>query len=146
MLPRYHIFWGAIFTLIIWFSAQQLHPFYLLLIFLSTFLIDFDHYMIHVRKHKNLSLPKALAYMKKIRDEQLISHKKGKRERGMFFIFHTIEFHILIAFLGLFWIGFFYVFMGMVFHSLLDLMWLLNKDIFYKREYFFFNWARKKLF
>ena len=144
MLPKWHIFWGAIFTLIIWFFARDLEPVYLLLIFLSTFLIDFDHYLVAVRKNKSLSFKHSLIFFKDNNEKELSDHKKGKRNRGHFFIFHTIEFHILVVLLGLLWIGFFYVFIGMVFHSLLDLLWLLHHDMFYVREFFFFNWLIKK--
>ena len=144
MLPRWHIFWGAIFTLIIWYFAQDLKPIYLLLIFLSTFLIDLDHYLVAVKENNTLSLKRSLIYFKENNKKEISDHKKGKRNRGHFFLFHTIEFHIFIAILGLFWIGFFYIFIAMVFHSLLDLFWLLYHDMFYVREFFLFNWLRRR--
>jgi len=140
MLPRWHIFWGAVFAAIVWLFAPDLNPIYLILILFGAIFIDFDHYIAHVNKNKNLSLKKALKYYDehiKMMDKK---KEKGIRERGDFHIFHTVEFHILVAILGLIWIGFFYVFIGMVFHSLLD---LAHKDVFYAREYFLFNWLRK---
>ena len=61
-------------------------------------------------------------------------------------MFHTVEFHLLVGLLGLVWIGFFYIFIGMIFHSLLDVVDLTKRDTFYRREFFFFNWLGKKVF
>ena len=146
MLPKWHIIWGAIFTAVIWIFAPDLNPIYLLLIFLSTFLIDFDHYLVAANKNKHPSLKKALGFFEENNKKEMENHKKGKRIKGHFFLFHTIEFHILVGALGLLWAGFFYIFIGMVFHSLLDLAWLLHHDMFYVREFFFFNWFKRKQF
>jgi len=144
MLHKWHILWGAIFTIIIWIIAPDLNLFYLLLIFLSSFLIDFDHYVVAVYRMKGISFSKAVQYHKEQAKKTIREKKKGIKKRGEFFIFHTIEAHILVAVLSLLWLGFLYIFIGMVFHSLLDLAWLLKNDIFHAREYFFFNWLRKK--
>jgi hypothetical protein len=146
MLPRWHIFWGAIFTAVIWFFAPELNLLYLALIFFASFLIDFDHYAVFAHKNKKLSLLHALKEGDKMRKSELLERKKGIKRRGHFFVFHTIEFHTLVALLGLAWQGFFFIFIGMVFHSLLDLAELLHRDRFYRREYFFFNWLRKRIF
>ena len=145
MLPRYHILFGILFTLIIWFFARDLSLIYLALILFGAIFIDFDHYMNPVIKNKKISLAHAFDYHKKIQKTEEIEHKKGIRSRGDFHIFHTIEAHILVAVLGFFWAGFFFVFIGMVFHSLIDLGELLQKDRFYRREFFFFNWLRKRI-
>ncbi len=144
MLPKWHIFWGVLFTAIIWFFAKDLEPIYLLLIFLSTFLIDFDHYLVAVRKNESLSFKRSLIFFKENNKKELSDHKKGKKNKGHFFLFHTMEFHMFVALLSLVWAGFFYVFIGMVFHSLLDLLWLLYHNMFYVREFFLFNWLIKK--
>ncbi|MCH7567795.1 MAG: hypothetical protein IIA87_00045 [Nanoarchaeota archaeon] len=144
MLPKWHILLGGLFTAIIWFFAPETSPIYLTLIFLSSFLIDFDHYLNSFIKNKKLSLPHALKYYEELNKEDERNYKRGIKKKRNFEIFHTIEFHILIAILGFLWIAFFYIFIGMVFHSLLDLAWLLYKDRFYRREYFLFSWLREK--
>ena len=146
MLPRWHVLWGAIFTLIIWFFSPSINPLYLILLFLATIFIDFDHYAISCKKHKTLSIPHALKYYEKYMQEEEERKKKGIRKRGDFHLFHTVEFHLLVALLGILWTGFFYIFIGMVFHSLLDLVYLMHKDIFHIREFFLFNWLRNKDF
>ena len=146
MLPRWHILWGAVFTVMIWVFAQDLKFIYLSLIFFGAVFIDFDHYLLATRKNKFFSLKKTLDFFEELNKKEIENYKEGKREKGYLFLFHTIEFHVLVALLGFIWVGFFYVFIGMFFHSLLDLVWLLKHDMFYTREFFLFSWARRKIF
>ena len=143
MLPRWHIVWGAVFTLILGLSAN-LRWEYLILIFASSVLIDFDHYLCGATRIKSWNLFHNFKYHKKLGQIQRAEREKGIRKRGDFHLFHTIEFHALIGIAGLFWIPFFYIFIGMIFHSMLDLFYLLHKDYVYRREYFFFNWVAKR--
>lgn len=143
MLPRWHIILGAAFTLFIWYIAPTTHPLYLLLLFLASFLIDFDHYVCAARKNGSYSLFKAFEYHKESERKHRIEHAKGIRKKGDFHLFHTVEFHALIMIIGLFWTPFLYIFIGMVFHSLLDLISILRNGVFYRREYFLFNWIRE---
>ncbi len=145
MLPRWHILFGAVFTFLFFIAAPQTKLFYLILVFFSSFLIDFDHYLCSVFKTKKLGLFHSFEYHKKLRKEEERKKHLGLKEKSDFYIFHTIEFHILIGLLSFFWIGFFYIFLGMVFHSLLDLYSLIyEKDLFF-REYFFMNWLWRRL-
>ncbi len=145
MLPKWHIFFGAIFTLLIWYFAPGLNWIYLTLIFLSSVLIDLDHYISAGMKTKKWDLGSAFSYHKKLGIIAEKERAKGIRKKRDFHFFHTIEFHILTALIGIFWMPFFYVFVGMTFHSLLDLFDLVSNDYLYRREYFFFNWLRKKM-
>jgi hypothetical protein len=144
MLPRWHIILGAIFTALVWLAIPNIQIIYLILIFLSSFLIDFDHYLVAVRESKKLGIKNSLNVYKKksIQEEKEI--KKGIRKKGDFHLFHTVEFHIFIGLLSYFWIGFYYIFIGMVFHSLLDLFYLIFSGRLHRREYFLFNWAIKR--
>ncbi|HVY01484.1 MAG TPA: hypothetical protein VHA12_01835 [Candidatus Nanoarchaeia archaeon] len=72
--------------------------------------------------------------------------KKGIKKVGDFYLFHTLEFHLFVAVLGIFFIPFFYIFIGMTFHSLLDLYDLIKRNQMYAREYFLLNWIRRALF
>ncbi len=140
MLPRWHILYGALFTLILWVAAPNIGWINLLLVFLASFLIDFDHYMAGARKIGTLNLSKVLNYHTLMMRVEKQEQGKGIYRKGDFHIFHTIEFHLLIALLGIFFEPFFYIFIGMVFHSLLDVYSLLTAGRMYRREYFFFNW------
>lgn len=145
MLPRWHILLGALFSILIAVFMPEI-PFYsLVLVFLSSFLIDFDHYMCAVFKTKKISLLRAFEYHEKEGFKMMEMHKRGIRKKGDFHIFHTIEFHILVAILGIFFVPFLYIFIGMTFHSLLDVFYLLNEDMLYTREFFLFNWLREKI-
>jgi hypothetical protein len=143
MIPRWHILYGFIFTILIWIIAPSISLINLSLIFLSSFLIDFDHYICSFIKSGHISLRKSFDYHKKKGIEQQNEKKKGIRRKGDFHLFHTIEFHLLVALLGIFFTPFLYIFIGMTFHSLLDVYDLRKKDFMYRREYFLTNWLRK---
>lgn len=144
MLPRWHIFWGAVFTAIIGFFASGISYIYLTLVFLSSIFIDLDHYFCGVTRTKRWNLFHVFDYHKQMEIKQQQEKKKGIRRKGDFHLFHTIEFHALIGLLGIFWSPFFYIFIGMLFHSLLDVFSLIRHDYVYLREYFFFNWLAKR--
>lgn len=145
MFPRWHILFGGMFALLIWAIVPGINPIFPLLIFLSSFLIDFDHYMCSVFKTKKFGLFHSFNYYRELMKEELKKKAAGFKEKSDFYIFHTIEFHVLIGLLGFFWIGFFYVFIGMVFHSLLDIYSIILEDNLFQREFFLLNWIYKKL-
>ena len=145
MYPRYHVLYGAIFTLLFWILVPKTPLLYLAVLFLSSFLIDFDHYVAASYKNKHFSLNRAFKYHRKdeiIADKEF---KKGIKRKGDFHLFHTIEFHLFIGLIGMYFTIFFYIFIGLVFHSLLDVFDMLKRKKIYRREYFFFNWLRKKV-
>ena len=145
MLPKTHILLGALFTGVVFLFVRDINYYYLGLIFFSSFLIDFDHYAASVLKTRKISLRKSLRYHDELMKTEIKEKKKGIRRRGDFHLFHTIEFIILVGLLGLLWIGFFYIFIGMIFHSLLDVLSLTQRGILYRREYFLTNWVAKRI-
>lgn len=145
MIPRWHIILGGIFTLILWAFSPSVNPVYLGLVFFSSFLIDFDHYMSAALKLKTINLKKVLEYHDVLGKKEMLEKRKGiRRKCPHFHVFHTIEFHLFIGLLSFVWIGFFYIFLGMVFHSLLDLTDLAQRGVIYRREYFLVNWLFNK--
>ncbi|MEK6855278.1 MAG: hypothetical protein AABX73_03580 [Nanoarchaeota archaeon] len=145
MLPRWHIFFGAVFSLVLWFFIRDISLINLALVFLASVLIDFDHYAASVIKTGRLSLIRSFDYHKKNEIEARKDIARGIRRKGDFHLFHTIEFHLILGILGLYWKGFFYIFIGMVFHSLLDIVSMAQEGSLHRREYFFFNWLRETL-
>ena len=141
MLPRWHIFWGLILSIFIWFFYPEIKLLYLLLLFLASFLIDFDHYIVAVKNTKSLSLQKAFNYFTLLGTNEL-NRKKKKRKKDPLMIFHTVEFHLLVLAIGFLEETFLFIFLGMFFHSLLDIIWLIKNDRLHKREYFLINWLR----
>ena len=145
MLPRWHIFLGAIFTGIIFLVAPDVGWVNLVLVFLASFLIDFDHYVNAVKKTGKFDLMCAFDYHE---EEGKRAHKertKGIRRSGDFHLFHTVEFHALVAIIGIFFAPFFFIFIGMVFHSLLDVYSMMRDDFLYRREYFLTKWIRDRI-
>lgn len=144
MLPKWHVLLGIIFTAIIWIFSPQISAIYLILIFASSVLMDFDHYAISVLKTGKISLFNSFDYHKKqgeIEDKEI---KKGLKKKGDFHIFHTVEFHLLVGMLILLWAGFFYIFIGMIFHSMLDLISLIHAGKVHRREYSLISWMIRR--
>ena len=102
MLPKWHVLFGAIFSVII-FSVFHITIFKTTLIFLSSFLIDFDHYLWYVFNKKSLNLKKAynwfISHSKKF---LLLDSEKRKEYKMPNFIFHGLEFWIIIFVLSLY--------------------------------------------
>ncbi len=146
MLPKWHIFWGIAFALLLWAVSPEIKFIYLVLVFLSSVLIDIDHYITAVVKTKKWSISYAYNYYKALIEKEKKRKSQGVMVKGDFHIFHTIELHILTGILSILWTPFFYIFIGMVFHSILDIIWMVYHDLFYSREFFFFNWLRRILF
>lgn len=146
MRPRWHILSGAIFTLLAWLYAPGTPLIFLALLFFSSFLIDFDHYLASFLITKKWSLKESFEYHRLKGIEEREEIKKGIKRRCDFHVFHTIEFHLLLGALSFIWVGFLYIFIGLVFHSLLDLIYLIKMKAFHRREFFFFNWLRLRLF
>ncbi len=146
MLPRWHILLGLLFSLVFWIVFPETHWIYAAIIFLSAFLIDFDHYMNAVFKTGKICLFDAFEYHRRLIKKALADKKREVRKRGDFHIFHTIEFHIFTLVMGfIIHPVFFYILIGMVFHSIVDLISLIWEDGLYRREYFFVRWLARKM-
>ena len=50
-------------------------------------------------------------------------------------IFHSIEFMIFIGILSFYFNFFLFIFIGMLFHSILDIIDLINRDMLKAREF-----------
>lgn len=121
---------------------------YIALIFLSSFMIDLDHYINALYQTRSFDYRKNFRWYREVYGLRVKKDKaKGIRRRGPFHLFHTIEFHILVLLLGIFvWEGFYFIFIGMIYHSLLDIIMLVRNNSMYEREFFFFNWIYNKLY
>ncbi len=145
MLPRWHIVLGIIFTLLLWVAAPHTPLIYFGLVLFASIFIDIDHYLCSLLKTGQWSLFKSFDYHKKEGEEHMKEHVQGIRKKGDFHFLHTVESHALIGILGLFLAPFFYIFIGMVFHSLLDVLYMARKDVLYRREYLFSVWLGKNI-
>jgi hypothetical protein len=126
MLPKFHIVLGAIASLIIYL----IYPITLLqalTIFLSSVLIDVDHYLTHALKYKTLSLKKAKNYFLKRRNKwiTLTSNEKQKIKRHLL-IFHGIEFIAILLVLSFYNPIFKFILIGILIHLFLDYLDLIH--------------------
>lgn len=142
MLPRWHILFGIIFCIVFKFISPETSYVSLFLIWFASVFIDFDHYLAAGLHHNKWNPLEALNHGYERRDD-LLQQKFdiGVCEKGDFHIFHTVESHLLIGIIALFISPFYFIFIGMIFHSLLDLIWMVKYDVLDSREFF----AIKKL-
>lgn len=133
MLPKHHIILGVIFSLILVF-VFNISVTSALVVFLASVFIDIDHYLFYVQKKHNLNLKKAYSFYLHLP----LNHKP------IMHIFHTVEFMLLIFLLSYFNPVFLFVLIGMVFHSITDMIeFIVNKNT-YCREFFLIRFLIKK--
>lgn len=111
MLPKWHALFGILISFILYFFTT-ITLFEVSLFFLASVLIDFDHYVWYVLRKRNWSLKKAYHYLKDL----------PKDSKPVMMFIHTIEFHIFTGLLIFFWEGFLFILLGMIYHSVLDII------------------------
>jgi len=137
MLVPVHIILSAILSLIL----VPIFGIYSLLIFLGGVLIDVDHYLEYAVRKKDLSLIKAykegmMFYRKSIR--------LGRPIRiNVLHIFHTLEFLIIFMLLSFFSKIISILLIGILFHIVLDLGWLIKRKALKSRAHSFIGWLEK---
>jgi len=136
MLPKWHILYGAIFTVILYFIFR-INLLQSILIFFSSVIIDVDHYFWYIKNKRDFSLKRAYNW-----------HIKMPKDlpEPFLHIFHVIEILIVLSILSYFWIGFLFVLIGILFHSILDLIEMSYYNTLKLREFSILNYLiRKKL-
>lgn len=122
---KYHFFFGIIFTIFLYFLFSSIISLFgLSIIFLSSFLIDVDHYIYYVLLKKDISLRRAYKwYIKYSCKFCHIPLDKRKNFYLGFYIFHGIEPLIILFFLGFYVSQFFnFILIGFFFHLFTDLV------------------------
>ena len=123
MYPSQHLFFGAIFSLILFLFFPQVGVIEFSIILLSTVLIDVDHYLYYVFKKKNMSLKKAYKWFMETEEKFLAFSKEERNEIYTSFCYlHGIEILILLFFAIYISEYFLYAFIGIAFHFLLDVV------------------------
>lgn len=145
MTPKWHFLLGILFASAFWLVFPQTDWLYIALIFLASFLIDFDHYMNFVLEKNSFSLKKASEHFHKIKEKEEKEPFRESNRNSSFFLFHSLEFHAFVAVLGLFWEGFFFILIGMSFHSLTDILYMKYKVNLYRREFLLIRNALRNL-
>ena len=123
MLPHKHFIFGFVLALALFLSLPQVSLIGAALVLLSSFLMDFDHYLYCTFTHKDLSLKKAYNWhIKKSKIILVIPKKERKNFRTSFCIFHGIEILIIVSLLSFFVHSYFYfILIGVVLHLILDI-------------------------
>lgn len=140
MLPRWHIIWGVLFCLVFKLIAPETSYVSIFLIWFSSVFIDFDHYLSAGFQHGKWNPLNAINHGYNRRNEILnLKKEEDICEKGDFHIFHTVESHLVIGIIALFFAPLFFIFIGMILHSLLDLIWIVRHDVLDSREFFLIN-------
>jgi len=120
MLPKTHIIINLILSLIL---LPFINPIYVLIFFLSSILIDVDHYLYYVFEKKRFSLKSAYNWyvLEKSRFHNLSLEEK-KKHRYFIFIFHSLELLIILFIASLYIPILFFITLGFSIHLIEDML------------------------
>jgi len=123
MLPKWHILFGFVISCIL------VHFFDLSLtagtiIFLSSFLIDVDHYFYYVFVKKDLYPFRAIKWnYTLLRKMHSLTRQQKNHIKHSINIFHSIIFWTILLTLSFFFQLFLWIFIGIIIHMVLDLIY-----------------------
>jgi len=138
MPPKYHFILSFFAAFIMLFFGVNF--LFCLLFFLSSFFIDFDHYLHYIFKKKSFNLSNAYHYHKNYLAKEL----ERRNQKSILMVFHTIEFMFLILILSTFLKIIWPIFLGCLFHIVIDIIHELTmKHKKYKRVYSLIFYAIK---
>jgi hypothetical protein len=123
MNPSWHIFFGFVFSAFLFFLFPDVGITNLTLLFLSSVLIDVDHYLFYAHEKKGFNLRKAYDYSVKLREEwKELEGSIGYNSHSILYIFHGLEVLLLLFVLSFIFGPLYFIFIGFSFHLLLDLV------------------------
>lgn len=154
MLPKIHILFGAVFSLLLWLGFPQVTLLGALVVFLASVLIDIDHYLYYVYKTGKWSIKDSFNWF--LKNKQLFSKMNNKEKQGIYSglcFLHGIETLLILFILSLFHFTFsalfIFIAIGFLFHQTLDLIELHRKNYNYDKVvsfiYAVYNSKDKKL-
>ena len=122
MLPKTHIIMGGIASIILFLLFPHFFTlFYAFIVFLSSVLIDFDHYIYYAVKKKDLSLAKAYKWFVSKSDIwKNLSQNERKEYKKDILIFHGFECWLLLILLIYISPLFLFILIGIFIHMLFD--------------------------
>jgi len=146
MLPKYHFLFGIIFVIVLHFFFPQISFFGLSIIFLSSFLIDVDHVFYYFLKEGILNPFKAYTWaIKRTHAFHKLSRSQRKKFYSGFFLFHGIEWLIILFLLGTYVSRFFiFIFVGFSFHFIIDTIYEIYDKGTVDKISLFWNFYRFK--
>jgi hypothetical protein len=134
MLPKYHI----LFNFLVVFALKlitNISNAYLGIIFLSSFLIDMDHYLLYAIKKKDINLEAAYQWFIERKEEYFkMSIEERKKFKQIIMVFHTLEFWILLFALSFISQIFLFILAGIMLHLIFDWieLFILKEPIYPK--------------
>lgn len=146
MLPKYHILIGFIFTALLFFIFPELSFFGLAIIFLSSVLIDIDHVLYYFFRKKDINPFKAYRwYLTRCKKFHLLSKEQKKNFYSGFYLFHGIEWLIILFLLGNYIFSFFlFICIGFSLHFILDTIYEIYDRRTTDKISLIFNYYRSK--
>ena len=125
MYVKWHILLGIIFAGMFFFIWPSIGLIGFSLIFLSSFLIDIDHYIYYICKKKDWNLKNAYEwYMSMDKKMGLLSRKKRNQIYVSFCFLHGVEILLILLILGIVISEYFlFIFLGFSFHLFLDIIY-----------------------
>ncbi len=126
MSPKYHIIYGFIFSLFFLFIFPEIGVIGFSLIFLSSIFIDLDHAMRYSFKTGNFNPIRFWKWSNKnkLSKKEIKEMRKYKYPQ---FIFHGVEFVLILILLSFYFQFVKFILIGVVFHLILDYIWIFNK-------------------
>jgi hypothetical protein len=124
MLPKYHLLLGFIFSVALSLIFPSIGLIEASIIFLSSFLIDVDHYIYYLFKNKKFNPLISIKYFI-LKRKKLINMNTKKRNEiySCFCFLHGIEVLVILFIMGIFVSKYFFlIFIGFTFHILLDIL------------------------
>ena len=120
MKPNQHILYGLIVSFIIWYIFPSIQWYGALIIWLSSVLIDIDHYLFFVITRKDVNLKRAYLFFLDAHDELVVSQIKHKIYDVPLCFLHTFEAVVVMTVLSFYYSTALYVFIGFIMHYILD--------------------------
>jgi hypothetical protein len=138
MLPKIHVVLGAIFSLVLFLSGFSLAD--SSLVFLSSFLIDFDHYLYGVVKKKTLNYKEIYSFLYYYRERWLkLNYSQKIKRKYPILIFHGVESIMALGILSIFSSLFFFILLGFIIHLGTDYFEIIkNRDPWYTKISFLY--------
>jgi hypothetical protein len=134
MLPKWHFLLGIIFCILLYLLFPSIGYINLLIVFFSSFFIDVDHYFYYALRKKDWNLKRAIDW----------HYKLPKYHKPLFDIFHSLEFIIILSVFSFYFPFIFFILVGILFHSIVDIIDILLRGKILQREFFAFRFLLSK--
>jgi len=134
MLPDKHIIFGIIFSVLL-YLLFPLTFLQVILIFIGSIFIDLDHYLRYTVITKNFNPFRSLDLsLKRTKKWRSLTYEQKQEYKTPQFIFHGIEFWIILILLSFLFPPLKWILIGIAFHMVLDIIDLIHhkEDIFLK--------------